>query len=170
MHSGHLADAPIWDDVRTLTAWDIPGSRPVDIIAAGFPCPDVSDLGTGRGLEGEQSRLFFEVVRLAQETRATYVLLENVADILHRGVERVVQALHQAGYDCRWMCVAAADVGAPHERRRWFCLARRRAARYSDEPDEADATDVPDDDDAGRQPPDEREDGRGERRGSGGEL
>lgn len=126
MRSGHLTDAPVWDDVRTLTAGHLPSDRPVHIISAAFPCPDLSDLGTRRGVGGERSGLFFQVVRLARETRAHYLYLENVPDILHAGIERVCQALHQSGYDCRWSCVAAADVGAPHARRRWFCLARRR--------------------------------------------
>jgi len=27
------------------------------------------------------------------------------------------------GYNCRWCCVLASDVGAPHGRDRWWCLA-----------------------------------------------
>ena len=33
---------------------------------------------------------------------------------------------HVHGFDCRWRCLSASDLGAPHERNRWFLLARRR--------------------------------------------
>lgn len=51
--SGDLPNAPIWDDVRTLKAWDIPN---VDIVYGGFPCQDVSVAGARAGLDGERKR------------------------------------------------------------------------------------------------------------------
>jgi DNA (cytosine-5)-methyltransferase 1 len=35
----------------------------------------------------------------------------------------VGKELASRGYDCRWDVVSAAEVGAPHLRKRWFCLA-----------------------------------------------
>lgn len=120
MHSGNLPIAPIWDDVRTLRGSQLAG---IDIIYGGFPCQDISVAGNGKGLEGERSGLVFEVLRLVEECEAPFVFLENVPAIRHRGAERIIKELAGRGYDARWIVVSAADVGAPHLRKRWFMLA-----------------------------------------------
>lgn len=75
MLEGTLPTAPIWDDVKTLQGADLPE---IDIICGGFPCQDISVAGHGKGLEGERSGLFFEIVRLAKEVKPTFLFLENV--------------------------------------------------------------------------------------------
>ena len=120
MQSGEIDRASIWDDVTTLRAELLPR---IDIIFGGFPCQDLSVAGLGKGLAGERSGLFFEIVRLVQEIKPTFVFLENVPAIRTRGLSEVVHALAEIGYDCRWTCLSAADVGAPHKRERWFLLA-----------------------------------------------
>jgi DNA (cytosine-5)-methyltransferase 1 len=122
MSEGRLPVAPIWDDVRTLSGNDFQGV--VDIIFGGFPCQDISSAGRGTGLEGERSGLFFEIMRLADEIKPEFIFLENVSAIRTRGLDRVGKELAARGYDCRWGMLSAFDVGAPHKRERWFCLAR----------------------------------------------
>jgi DNA (cytosine-5)-methyltransferase 1 len=126
LREGRLPRAPIWDDVRTLSAGALP---PVDIIYGGFPCQDISSAGNGCGLEGERSGLFFEIVRLARELRPRFVFLENVPAITFRGLDRVLLELTALGLDCRWTIVSAAEVGAPHLRERWFLLAHAQGGR-----------------------------------------
>lgn len=121
MRSGNLSRAPIWDDVRTLKAELLPGD--IGIIYGGFPCQDISVAGTGRGLEGERSGLFFEIARLAKEIKPAFIFLENVPAIRTRGGEAVGKELAALGYDCRWDVISAAEIGAPHLRKRWFLLA-----------------------------------------------
>lgn len=122
-----LFAAPIWDDVTTLHGSDLPDQP--DIIYGGFPCQDISNAGTGKGLAGERSGLFFEIVRLCSEIRPTFVFLENVAAITIRGADRVGAELASLGYDCRWAIISANSVGAPHERKRWWLLAYSDAGR-----------------------------------------
>ncbi len=121
MADGLLQSAPIWDDIRTLEARCLP--RAIDIIYGGFPCQDISIAGYGKGLEGERSGLFFEIVRLATEIQPPFLFLENVPAITTRGGLSVVKTLTEAGYDCRWCTISAASVGALHKRERWFLLA-----------------------------------------------
>jgi DNA (cytosine-5)-methyltransferase 1 len=120
MAAGDIPRAPIWDDVRTLKGQDLPQ---IDILYGGFPCQDISVAGNGKGLEGERSGLFFEIVRLAQEIRPKFLFLENSPAIRTRGLDRVGKELARLGYDCRWGIVSAEEMGAPHERARWFLLA-----------------------------------------------
>jgi len=119
--AGNLPPAPVWDDVRTFNGKPFKGM--VDIITAGFPCQDISAAGNAKGLDGERSGLFFQVLRLAQEIRPQYILLENVAAIRTRGLETVGRELAALRYDCRWEIISANETGAPHVRKRWFCLA-----------------------------------------------
>jgi DNA (cytosine-5)-methyltransferase 1 len=95
----------------------------VDIIAGGFPCQDISYAGLGAGLDGERSGLFFEAIRLVRELQPRAVVLENVAALLTRGLDRVLGTLAEVGYDAEWHCIPAAYVGAPHIRDRVFVLA-----------------------------------------------
>lgn len=121
MAEGVLPLAPIWDDVTTFRAEDT--DKAIDIIYGGFPCQDISSAGNGVGLEGKRSGLAFEIFRLAREIKPTFIFLENVPRIRTNGAERVGKELAALGYDCRWDTLSAFDVGAPHKRERWFCLA-----------------------------------------------
>ena len=115
-------------DVRLFDPSDWAGR--VDCIHAGFPCQDISSAGRGAGVgEGTRSGLYREVLRIADVVRPRFLYLENVAAILNRGLDTVLGDLAARGYNCRWTCVRAADVGAPHQRDRWWCLATH-ADRY----------------------------------------
>ena len=94
----------------------------VDVICGGFPCQDISYAGRGAGLDGERSGLFFEAVRLVRELQPRVVVLENVAALLTRGLDRVLGTLAEIGFDAEWHCIPAASVGAPHIRDRVFVL------------------------------------------------
>jgi DNA (cytosine-5)-methyltransferase 1 len=122
MARGEIDRAPIWDDVRTLRSGLLGAERALAIVG-GFPCQDISVAGAGRGLDGERSGLFFEVVRLVEEIKPAFIFLENVPAIRTRGGERVGKELARLGFDLRWGTLSASDVGAPHLRNRWWCLA-----------------------------------------------
>lgn len=121
MQKGELPFAPIWDDVRTLKGARFRGL--VDILYGGFPCQDISVAGTGKGLGGERSGLFFEILRLIDEIRPTLIFLENVPAIRTRGADKVIGELAGLRYDARWITLSAAEIGANHKRERWWLLA-----------------------------------------------
>ena len=51
----------------------------IDLLIGGSPCEDFSLMkATGKGLEGDKSRLFYEYLRLLREVKPKYFLLENV--------------------------------------------------------------------------------------------
>ena len=118
-NSDDLTRAPIYNDVKELQAEGLD----FDIITAGFPCQDISSAGRGEGLEGERSGLFFEIIRLVKEATPPWVFLENVPAIRTRGLTKVIESFSDLGYDCRWTCISAREVGACHIRKRWFMLA-----------------------------------------------
>jgi len=118
---GVLPEFPIWDNVCTFDG--NPWRERVDIIAGGFPCQDISDAGTRQGISGTRSGLWSEFARLIGEIRPRYAFIENTAALAHRGLERVLSDLARMGYDARWCCLGADDVGAPHIRKRLWILA-----------------------------------------------
>jgi len=120
-------------DIRECSASNL---ERVDIIAGGFPCQDISYAGLGAGLDGERSGLFFEAIRLVRELQPRAVVLENVAALLTRGLDRVLGTLAEVGYDAEWHCIPAAYVGAPHIRDRVFVIGfqSRNADRIDDNP------------------------------------
>jgi len=117
---GCLPPFRIHDDIRTFDATPYRG---VDLVAGGFPCQDISVAGTGAGLEGDRSGLWYEMLRVVRETRPRYVFVENVPALLVRGFDRVLGSLAELGFDAEWTVLSAADCGAPHLRRRLWLLA-----------------------------------------------
>ena len=115
----HWPTVPIHDDICTFT----PPAGSADIITGGFPCQDISQAGKGAGLAGKRSGLFYELLRVIRLVGPRYVVMENVAAITSRGMDTVLGALAQAGYDAEWACIPAAAVGACHQRDRWWCVA-----------------------------------------------
>jgi len=119
----HWPDVPIFEDVRTLHADDVPGT---EVICGGFPCQDISNAGHRAGITGERSGLWSEYARLIGEIRPRFVIVENVAALLGRGLGDVLGDLAALGYDAEWHCIPASAVGAPHIRDRVWILAYSR--------------------------------------------
>lgn len=114
----HWPDVPNLGDIRNIR-----NPPTVDVLCGGFPCQDISVAGKGAGIEGERSGLWREYARIIGEVRPRYVVVENVAALLGRGLGRVLGDLAALGYDAEWHCIPAADVGAPHRRDRLWIVA-----------------------------------------------
>ena len=115
----HWPNAKIYDDITTTKKIE-----PIDICLGGFPCQDISTAGKQKGIEhGEKSSLFFEMLRIIGDIRPRIVVLENVPNIIRLGGSKVIGGLAAIGYDCEWTIISAAQFGAPHLRKRWFCVA-----------------------------------------------
>lgn len=77
----------------------------------------------GGGLSGERSGLWHQFARIIGELGPRFVLVENVAALLDRGMGEVLGSLSDLGFDAEWSVVSACSVGAPHVRRRVFIVA-----------------------------------------------
>ena len=135
----HWPNVPKFNDVRECGKHNL---ERVDLIAGGFPCQDISNAGKRAGIQGPRSGLWSEFHRIIGELRPRYVLVENVAALLNRGLERVLGDLAESGYDAQWDCLPAAAFGAPHRRDRVWLVAyapsmgRPHAdANFEEEPD-----------------------------------
>lgn len=116
----HWPGVPIFEDVCTL---DPSGLGQIDLICGGFPCQDISVAGKGKGLEGERSGLWFEMLRLVHQCRPNWVLIENVPRLRTLGADRVLSDLEEGGYTARPLVVEAQHTGARHKRARVWIVA-----------------------------------------------
>lgn len=114
----HWPDVQRFGDIREVTA-----PPKVDVVCGGFPCQDISSAGTGKGLSGDKSGLWWEMLRLVRLVRPQYVAVENVSALTHRGLDLVLGSLAELGYDAEWETLSACMFGAPHMRRRMFVVA-----------------------------------------------
>lgn len=120
--AAHHPTAPNLGDLTTIT--DPPTA---DIITAGFPCQPVSVAGRREGVNDERW-IVDDVCRVARLAGAHTLILENVAGILTANngdaLARVCEAMAREGFSrWEWCTLRAGDVGAPHRRKRWFCIA-----------------------------------------------
>lgn len=119
----HWPEVPKFDDVRTVGAAEL---APVDLLAGGFPCQDLSVAGRRAGLAGERSGLFWEVCRIARELAPRWLLLENVPGLLSsnggRDMGTVLGALGDLGYWWTYRCLDSQHFGVPQRRLRVFIV------------------------------------------------
>lgn len=119
----HWPDARRHDDVKTFPPTNSEGWR-VDVICGGFPCQDISSANfRGKGIEGARSGLWSEYIRIVRAVQPRYVVIENVAAITFRGLDRVLGDLAKSGFDAEWQTISAQMLGAPHGRERIFIVA-----------------------------------------------
>ncbi len=114
------------DDVRTLH--DLPS--PTTILAAGFPCQDLSQAGQTIGISGNRSGLVDEVFRLISCNRVPWVVLENVPFMLQLGrgeaMEHIVSEFERLDYKWAYRIVNSTSFGLPQRRRRVYFVASKR--------------------------------------------
>ena len=128
--NGFLNRFDIYEDVRQFSGDQYRGK--IDAVCGGFPCQDISAAGAGAGINGEQSRLFYELIRICGIVAPRFIFLENSPLITSRGLDSVLEKIAEVGYDAEWSTLSAGAVGAPHMRNRWWCVCKRRDVEHAD--------------------------------------
>ncbi len=140
--SAVLADrfpgVPQVSDVRDLKA--LPKC---DLVAAGFPCQDLSQAGLTAGISGRRSGLVGEVFRLLSSRKRgpTWLMLENVPFMLQldrgRAMRFLTDTLGELGYTWAYRVVDSRAFGLPQRRQRVILLASKtedpRQVLFADE-------------------------------------
>jgi DNA (cytosine-5)-methyltransferase 1 len=122
----HFPDATVSEDINKLTS--LPQC---DVLTAGFPCQDLSQVGRRQGITGLNSGLIGKVFELLarQASLPKWIVLENVPFmlVLDRGnaIRAVTRGLEALGYAWAYRTVDAQAFGLPQRRRRVILLASR---------------------------------------------
>ena len=110
-------------DARVIHPNDLPD---FDLLCGGFPCQAFSLAGRRKGFEDARGTLFFEIARLAEAKRPSYLLLENVPGLLShdggRTFAAILTALSDLGYHVEWTVLNSADFQVPQSRKRVFLI------------------------------------------------
>jgi len=125
LHRTLWPDVPVWRDIRQVMGEQIRrGVGEIDCIVGSPPCQDASSANPkGRGIDGPETGLFGEAVRLVRELRPRWACFENSANLRSQGVDKVLGWLEEMAYSCWPIVVGADDLGAPHKRKRVWIVA-----------------------------------------------
>jgi DNA (cytosine-5)-methyltransferase 1 len=118
-------ECPMRSDIRDVKS--LPCTT--EMLAAGFPCQDLSQAGQTNGIHGRQSGLIAEVFRLARQCNVPRLLLENVPFMLQlrsgEAMRHIIEELEELGYRWAYRIVDSRAFGLPQRRERMFLLASR---------------------------------------------
>ena len=102
----------------------------VDLIMHGSPCQDFSLAGKQAGGDkdsGTRSSLMYETIRIANKLKPTYVIWENVKNILCQkhihNFNDYLQIMEDMGYKNYYQILNAKDYGIPQNRERVFTIS-----------------------------------------------
>ena len=120
MERGFLPRAPVYNDIRSMPLLT------ADVVVGGWPCIGHSLRGKREGFDNNQSGLFFVMLYMIDKAGASTIFLENVPQAVKSAPTIIDELVTRRGFELRWCTMSAGDAGAPHERRRWFCLGMKR--------------------------------------------
>lgn len=109
----HWPDTPIIEDIRSIRE-----PIPCDVICGGFPCQAFSTAARGRNIAGKN--LWPEMERVIDLCRPQYVIGENVSE---RAIRHAAARISNLGYSVTTRRISGAEIGAWHQRNRWWFVA-----------------------------------------------
>jgi DNA (cytosine-5)-methyltransferase 1 len=129
----HYPDVPLHGDFTTIGADEY---GPIDLLVGGTPCQSFSIAGLRGGLADDRGNLALEFLKLADRTRARWLVWENVPGVLSsnggRDFGSILGGLAELGYGFAYRVLDAQFFGVPQRRRRVFVVGHlgdwRRAA------------------------------------------
>lgn len=104
-----------------------------DLLIGGTPCQNISIMrrqeSSQEGLKGNESKLFFEFVRILNDKLPKWFIFENVRKLLtsNDGEDfETVKELLGEHYNIKWEVMNTSDHGVPQTRRRIYIVGQRK--------------------------------------------
>jgi DNA (cytosine-5)-methyltransferase 1 len=118
-------------DIRKVRPREVPTH---DLLCAGFPCQPFSKAGEQLGFEcTNQGDLFFNVASILEAKRPSYLILENVPNLLqHDGgktFQRITEQLESLGYSVAARRFSPHQFGIPQIRERVYIVGARKGLK-----------------------------------------
>lgn len=116
-YTRHFPAHKNYGDATEIDANRIPD---FDLLCAGFPCQAFSIAGKRAGFDDARGTLFFEIARVLEIKRPSFILLENVKGLLNheqgKTFSKIIQVLDELGYNIEWMVLNSKDFKVPQSR------------------------------------------------------
>jgi len=113
-------------DLKSIASTEIP---PHDILCAGFPCQPFSISGNKEGLNHENGKLFYEIIRIADYHKPKVLFLENVKNLENHDnkntLKTIISELEKIDYTVFYKVLNASDFGIPQARKRIYFVCFR---------------------------------------------
>lgn len=107
-----------------------------DLIIGGSPCQNISIMRRTNtenkrveGLEGEESKLFFDYIKILNTKLPKWLIFENVRNLLNsnNGEDfKIVKKMFEENYNIKCQVLNTADYGIPQNRRRLYIVGQRK--------------------------------------------
>ena len=114
-------------DIRKIDTDMLPD---FDLFTYSFPCKNISIAGKQLGFDkdsGTQSSLVWECERIIKAKKPTYLLMENVKNLVSKkhieGFNAWCHALEELGYNNYWQVLNGKDFGVPQNRERVMMIS-----------------------------------------------
>jgi DNA (cytosine-5)-methyltransferase 1 len=130
-------ETPNLGDMTQIKRKTLQSHGTIDLLVGGTPCQSFSVAGLRKGLADPRGNLALEFLRLADESRARWLVWENVPGVLSvnqgRDFGAFLGGLRELGYGFAYRILDAQYFGVPQRRRRVFVVGysgdwRRSAA------------------------------------------
>jgi len=114
-------------DIRTLKAIDVDNSKGESVLFGGPPCQGFSTSNQrNRTKKNEKNWLYLEFVRLLEQWKPTWVVLENVQGLMETEnglfLNEIITDFSNLGYKVRHKVLNASNFGVPQKRNRIFII------------------------------------------------
>ena len=100
----------------------------IDVIIGGPPCQGFSTLGK-RFIDDPRNKLFKEYVRIVNDIRPKFFVMENVSGILSmengKVLKNILKSFNDIGYKVKYKLLNAAEYGVPQQRERTIFIGTR---------------------------------------------
>lgn len=127
----HYANNPNFIQLGDVCSIDATGhlSDEVDIVIFGSPCTNLTSINPKdkRGLEGSESRLFYEALRILKEIQNSperkkklYFMLENVASMSNRDRDEITKELQVIDENVQLIKINSAIISSSNRRRYYW--------------------------------------------------
>ena len=117
-----------YGDITKINEKELPD---FDVLIGGSPCQDISIAQSKgiKGLEGEESKLFYDYLRILNYKLPKFFIFENVKNLFssNNGEDwDIVKKSLSKNYNIVFKLMNTSDYGIPHRRQRVYVIGQRK--------------------------------------------
>lgn len=117
-----------YGDITKINEKELPD---FDVLIGGSPCQDISIAQSKgiKGLEGNESKLFYDYMRILNCKLPKFFIFENVKNLFSSndgGDWNIVKSSLSENYNISFKLINTADYGIPHRRHRVYIVGQRK--------------------------------------------